>query len=336
MSLKRQHSKSDLNIQIYEFLIELSEYEWNVNRKIHKSKAYKRAAESIRAYPSEIKSGKEARKLDGVGAKIEAKINEFLATGKVEKLNKIRKDESYQAISKLTEVSGIGPVAAQNLVDKGITNLHILKKHTNLLNKHQRLGIKYFNEFNKRIPQEEIKYFDELLSDCMKLLDPAYKYTICGSYRREEPTSGDIDILLTHSKYRSSQGKNNNFLPQLVEHLKDKKIIADTLSAGDTKFMGVCSYPVKKASQKISYRRIDIRLVPSDQYFCALLYFTGSDLFNKRMRTHAVDKGFTINEYCIRYQGVTGIPGEPLPVSSEKDIFDYIDFPYHEPKQRFA
>lgn len=48
------------------------------------------------------------------------------------------------------------------------------------------------------------------------------------------------------------------------------------------------------------------RLIPKDQYYCGVLYFTGSDIFNKNMRTHALEKGFTLNEYTIRPLGVTG------------------------------
>ena len=43
------------------------------------------------------------------------------------------------------------------------------------------------------------------------------------------------------------------------------------------------------------------------QYFFGTLYFTGSDMFNKEMRTHALDKGFTLNEYCVRPLGATGV-----------------------------
>lgn len=122
------------------------------------------------------------------------------------------------------------------------------------------------------------------------------------------------------------------------------------------------------------------RLIPKDQYYCGVLYFTGSDIFNKNMRTHALEKGFTLNEYTIRPLGVTGethdytsqdrrkcwellqteflsiqkssllaaaflswchmslfdpgVAGEPLLVDSEKDIFDYIQWKYKEPKER--
>ena len=53
-------------------------------------------------------------------------------------------------------------------------------------------------------------------------------------------------------------------------------------------------------------RRFCSRLIPKDQYYCGVLYFTGSDIFNKNMRTHALEKGFTLNEYTIRPLGVTG------------------------------
>lgn len=64
---------------------------------------------------------------------------------------------------------------------------------------------------------------------------------------------------------------------------------------------GVCL--LKK---ELTHRRLDIRLLPNDQYFCGVLYFTGSDMFNKNMRAHALEQGFTLNEYCIRPVGSTG------------------------------
>ena len=53
-------------------------------------------------------------------------------------------------------------------------------------------------------------------------------------------------------------------------------------------------------------RRLDIRLIPQDQYYCGILYFTGSDLFNKNMRAHALDRGYTLNEYTLRPVDKTG------------------------------
>jgi DNA polymerase/3'-5' exonuclease PolX len=70
-----------------------------------------------------------------------------------------------------------------------------------------------------------------------------------------------------------------------------------------------------------------IRLLTREQFYCGVLYFTGSKTFNQTMRAHALDKGFTLNEYSIRKLN----SNTPLKVKSEKDIFDYIDFEYKPP-----
>lgn len=45
---------------------------------------------------------------EGVGVKIAEKIDEFLTTGTLQKLEKVRKDEASQVISLFTRISGIG------------------------------------------------------------------------------------------------------------------------------------------------------------------------------------------------------------------------------------
>ena len=92
--------------------------------------------------------------------------------------------------------------------------------------------------------------------------------------------------------------------------------------------MGVC-----RLSGDSVHRRLDIRLIPYNQYYCGVLYFTGSDMFNKAMRSWALEKGFTLNEYSLR-QLVGGRPDPPLPVSSERDVFEYLEYPYKLPKDR--
>ncbi|KPP76015.1 DNA polymerase beta-like, partial [Scleropages formosus] len=290
--------------------MKLANYEKNVNRAIHKYNAYRKAASVIAKYPEKIKSGAEAKKLDGVGAKIAEKIDEYLATGKLRKLEKIRSDDTSSSISLLTRVTGIG----------------------------------YFEDFEKRIPRVEMEKMEALIHGELKLLDSEYIGTICGSYRRGAASSGDIDILLTHPSFTSQSEKQPRLLHAVVDHLESVGFITDTLSKGDTKFMGVCQLDRGEEEEEYPHRRIDIsgihilifylRLIPKDQYYCGVLYFTGSDIFNKNMRTHALEKGFTLNEYTIRPLGVTGVAGEPLLVDSEKDIFDYIQWKYREPKDR--
>nr|XP_056716257.1 DNA polymerase beta [Euleptes europaea] len=331
---KRKAPQENPNDGITDFLTELANYEKNVNRAIHKYNAYRKAASVISKYPSKIKSGAEAKKLDGVGAKIAEKIDEFLSTGKLRKLEKIRQDDTSSSINFLTRVTGIGPAAARKFVDEGIKTLDDLKRNEHKLNHHQQIGLKYFEDFEKRIPREEMLEMQEIVLNEVKKVDPTYIATVCGSFRRGAESSGDMDILLTHPDFTSESSKQPKLLHQVVAQLENIHFITDTLSKGDTKFMGVCRLPNKDEEADIPFRRIDIRLIPKDQYYCGVLYFTGSDIFNKNMRTHALEMGFTLNEYTIRPLGVTGVAGEPLPVDSEKDIFDYIQWKYREPKDR--
>uniref|UniRef100_A0AAY5EWZ7 DNA polymerase n=1 Tax=Electrophorus electricus TaxID=8005 RepID=A0AAY5EWZ7_ELEEL len=322
---KRKAPQETLNEGITDFLIELANYERNVNRAIHKYNAYRKAASVIAKYPNKIKSGTEAKKLDGVGAKIAEKIDEFLTTGKLRKLEKIRNDDTSSSINFLTRVTGIGPAAARKFYDEGVKTLEDLKKVEHKLNHHQQIGLNCILQcFSQALILQELEE-----------LDPEYIGTICGSYRRGAESSGDIDILLTHPDFTSLSEKQPRLLHSVVEHLESVGFVTDTLSKGDTKFMGVCQLQKGEEDEKdFDHRRIDIRLIPKDQYYCGVLYFTGSDIFNKNMRTHALEKGFTLNEYTIRPLGVTGMAGEPLLVDSEKDIFDYIHMKYREPKDR--
>lgn len=334
MSKRKGPSDENPNFGIVDFLMELANFEKNVTRQMHKYNAYRKAAGVIAKHTARITSGAEAKKLDGVGDKIAKKIDEFLATGKLEKLEKIRADDTSVAITELTKVTGIGPAAAQKLVGEGIKSIAELRNHKDKLNHHQQIGLKYFEEFEKRIPREEMLKLQNVILKEVAKVDEEFSAQICGSFRRGAATSGDIDVLLTHPSYTADSGKKGELLHSVVKCLEKINFITDTLSLGDSKYMGVCRHPKEEGGAVYDHRRLDIRLLPIDQFYCALLYFTGSDMFNRTMRQHALDQGFTLNEYCIRPVGSTGVPGEPLPVESEQDIFDYIGYDYKEPKDR--
>lgn len=333
MDRKAPKSEGNLNADICEALMELAIWEKNVNRNQHKHNAYRKAAETLAALDHRVESGKEARKLPGVGEKIALKIDEILETGRLGKLATIRSDDTAAAVNTLTRVAGIGPAKARELVEAGISTIEQLREHEDRLTRAQRIGLKYVEEFEQRIPRAEIQQIQARIRRAVKSLDGRYVLTVCGSYRRGAATSGDIDILLTHPDHEAEEeGRESSgggqLLRRVVTELRTAGIITDTLSLGDTKFMGVCQLDGEAAP-----RRLDLRLVPPSQYHCGVLYFTGSDLFNKRMRAHALDQGFTLNEYSLRPL-VEGKPDVPLPVSSERDIFDYLDYPFKLPKDR--
>ncbi|XP_043792123.1 DNA polymerase beta-like [Apis laboriosa] len=331
---KANDNAGNPNQDLCDFLIELANYERNVSKNIYKYNAYRKAAGTLSGLTERIKSGQEAKKLPGIGEKIAKKIDEFLSTGKLQKLEDINKDENNIAINLLTRVSGIGPAKAKELLAAGIKTLDDLKKHEEKLNHHQKIGLKYFEDFEKRIPRKEIEQIEKIMKNIIAELNEEYIIIICGSYRREKEDSGDIDVLLTYPAYTSKEQKlkkENSVLKNVVRSLEKKKLIVDTISLGSTKFMGVCKVPGKN---KKPFRRLDIRFVPYDQYYCAVLYFTGSDLFNKSMRAHALEKNYTLNEYTLKQLTSEGTPGEPEKITCEEDIFRILELPYKKPKDR--
>ncbi|XP_060075333.1 DNA polymerase beta-like [Ylistrum balloti] len=334
MSKRKAPTSDNVNSEFCDFLMELANYEKNVNRAMHKYNAYRKAAGVLAKHPVRINTGEEAKKLDGIGDKISKKIDEFVRTGKLVKLEKIRADDTSVAINALTKVTGIGPAAAQKLVQEGIMTVEDLRKHTDKLNHHQQIGLKYYEDFEKRIPRHEVIQLRDVAVKEIKQLDSEYTCDVCGSFRRGAASSGDIDILMTHPSFTSESGKKPKLLAQVVEKLEACGLVTDRLSLGDVKFMGVCQLGDTDSQKDRAFQRIDIRLIPNDQYYCALIYFTGSDQFNKNMRAHALEQGFTLNEYCLRPLGSTGTPGEPLPVSSEEDIFDYLGMEFKNPEER--
>ena len=112
-----------------------------------------------------------------------------------------------ESLEDLESVVGIGPAIALELYNKGIKSVKKLIKMVEddeiEVNDKILLGLKYYGKFEGNIPRKEItniyKIFTDVIKKLNKNLDENKKYIfeICGSYRREKPTSGDIDILIS-------------------------------------------------------------------------------------------------------------------------------------------
>jgi DNA polymerase/3'-5' exonuclease PolX len=147
-----------------------------------------------------------------------------------------------------------------------------------------------------------------------------------GSYRREAPTSGDIDVLIkVPESYTKKQQKE--FFDTYIKILKDKKYLVEILALGDKKCMGV----VKLEEDSVA-RRIDFLITPEKEYPYAVLYFTGSDLFNVAFRKYALSKGYTLNEHAMKE--TTGDKKDVEGIKEEKGIFKFLGLKYQKPKNR--
>ncbi len=88
--LKANSDASKENSRLARVFSDLADYEKDVNKKIHKYYAYRRAAHSVMNWPLKIASGAEAMAtLPGVGKKMAQMIDEYLESGKVQQLENV-------------------------------------------------------------------------------------------------------------------------------------------------------------------------------------------------------------------------------------------------------
>ena len=83
------------------------------------------------------------------------------------------------------------------------------------------------------------------------------------------------------------------------------------------------------------HRRVDFLYTSPQEYPFALLYFTGSKVFNTVVRQKANDLGLTLNEHELSFKQ-QGIKGKKLDkiFNSEKEILNYLGIEYLEPTER--
>jgi len=290
--------------------------------------AYQRAAERLMLFPDDITSVDQLKKAPselkaGLGKTILTKLEEYIATGAIAALDRERADP----LIALTQVYGIGPAKAKELIALGITSVDQLKAYpdkTQKLNDKQLEGLKYYDDILKRIPRAEIEHYKSVLTPIFNEVAPAgSRFEIVGSYRRGAANSGDIDIIITNDN------DDKKAFTYFLKKLKSDDLIKVFLTEGKTKSLTVMQLPGEGA------RRVDFMYTPPRDYAFAVLYFTGSKYFNVAMREQALKKGYTLSEHGL-YTQVGKIKGDRVEneFPDEQSIFKFLGIKYKEPKDR--
>lgn len=312
------------------------EYDSDPLKTVHQKRAISKGIYSIKQYDKEITSKKDAIKLKGIGKSLAEKIDVILKTGeypieqKKRKINDVVEDTS-KIKENLMKITGIGSKKAENYIKLGIKNHKdlLIKIENNELKvtDHILIGLKYYDDFNERINKSEVDQFNTYFKKIFTKLDLIYD--ICGSYRRNKDTCGDIDILVTHSSFDSNEVlKDKQIMKNIIQELTNSNILVKKGSLTPDavkKYMGTCKLPIENSKA----RRLDIRLAIYNSYSTSLMYFTGSKEFNLKMRNKAIDFGYMLNEY-----GLYNSDKIPFEISSENDIFKLLDEPYLKPEER--
>jgi DNA ligase (NAD+) len=319
LNISEQITKMPVTIRLNEKFIDLMEQLANIMLKQgepFRARAYQKAQETIMAHPTDILSPDDLKGKPNIGATIMEKLNEYVQTGTL----KVLEREKNNPVNILADVYGIGPKKAKELVDKGVTTIAALRANQDtLLNETQKVGLKYYEDILKRIPRSEIEEYKSLF---LKAQEEESKMEIVGSYRRGAESSGDIDVIITSN--------NPAIFTNFVDSLIKTGVIQEVLSRGPTKCLVITKLPNKETS-----RRVDFLYTTPEEFPFAILYFTGSKIFNTVMRHEALAKELTMNEHGL-YSLVGKKKGEKVNhiFRTEKDIFDYLGLEYKAPHER--
>lgn len=277
-----------------------------------RARVYARAEETILSVTEDITDINMLQGKPGIGPTIMEKMKEFVETGTLALIER----EKNKPENILSDVYGIGPQKAKDLVSKGIDSIAKLReKQDEVLNKVQKIGLKHYEDILLKIPRQEIDAYHRVFEESFDTTHG--KFEIVGSYRRGAAASGDIDVIVTSDRSQTF----DDFLNVLLQ----KKVITDVLSRGKSKSLVVAKIPNSR-----HYRRVDFLYTSPEEFPFALLYFTGSKAFNTVMRGNAVKQGYSLNEHGITAEGRK----VDHTFTSERDIFDFLKLQYKDPRER--
>ncbi|XP_053388579.1 DNA nucleotidylexotransferase-like [Mercenaria mercenaria] len=120
---------------------------------------------------------------------------------------------------------------------------------------------------------------------------------------------------------------------EVVDSLEGSVDVSE-LKSGHIKGTGPSDKPpVELAAEERDWiaRRVDLIMAPYSQYYYALVGWTGSKQFNRDARTYSERK---LNMKLTSHGLYDYTLGKKVPAGSEKEVFDNLKLPYHEPWER--
>ncbi|XP_060066697.1 DNA polymerase lambda-like [Ylistrum balloti] len=296
---------------------------------------YQKAIQALRRLPRPISSWQEAKDLPGVGTRLADKIWEIAESGELRKLNEFRSSDEVKVMEMFGNVWGAGAHTSRTWYQQGFRTLDDLRTKANLTHQ-QKIGLKHYDDILERMPRVEAGEIEAVVRTAAESLLPGVIAQACGSYRRKKTTCGDVDVLVTHPDGKSHRG----IFGKLLTKLRDQGFLTDDLVTSEDdgnqkKYLGVCKLP----GENRRHRRLDIIVVPYDEYACALVYFTGSAHFNRSLRHLAKKKGMSLSEHSLNVGVVRNgsekvFEGTPVPTPTEESVLEKLGVPYRPPEER--
>ncbi len=284
--------------------------------------AYERAAQNIESLSEPLETIKDENRLGdipGIGKDLSSKISEFIDSGSIRYYDELKLTIPAGLLD-LLEVSSIGPKTAKLLFEKlGIGDVPGLEKAIKSGKLKGLPGIKQKSIENmlkgielyfRRRQRMTLAQAEEVAAEFISRLSRCggvKQICVAGSLRRRTETVGDIDILVA-----------SGHPAKVIDAFVRIGQVKDILAKGSTK----ASVRTKDGVQ------LDCRVVGKSMFGAALLYFTGSKLFNIRLRKLSLSRGCKLNEYGI-FKG-----NKLLASKTEEQMLKALKLQYIEPELR--
>ena len=325
------------NHRTIEILQQMSDY-YDSTKDHWRTIAYRKAINALKKQKQMVSTAKEASAIPSIGHRLAEKIEEIVSTNRLRRLESTKLDAKDEALVIFMKIYGVGYAQAMKWMEQGHRTIDDLLGKVNLT-KNQKIGIEHLEDFQSRIPRDEMDQHNDFVKEIVGHIDANIQFTIGGSYRRGASNSGDIDFIVTKTD-SSQETLRTAIIDSVMPQLFAKGYLKTALSTGGkdgSKWHGACALPGTTV-----WRRIDFLFVPWNEFGAALIYFTGNDIFNRSMRLLASKKGMRLNQRglwkdVIRKENQERITqGTLLEGQDEKRIFELLGVPWRPPEHRIC
>ncbi|PIQ84248.1 MAG: DNA polymerase III [Candidatus Omnitrophica bacterium CG11_big_fil_rev_8_21_14_0_20_63_9] len=287
-------------------------------------RAYRRAAQTLEQLPGDLAAmavEQKLRSIPGIGEDLAQKIQEYLVTGSLAALERL-KAQVPPVVPELLNIPGIGPKTAKVLTDKlrlktvedlaAAARAHKLQKLPGFQAKKEENILKALalvQQGQERMDLWTAWCLGQELTTWLDQVPGVTRTSIAGSLRRMRETVGDLDVLAAAKQPA-----------RVIERFRTSPFAGRVLAAGGTKASVITPQGVQ----------VDLRVVAPESFGAALQYFTGSKEHNVRLREQASRQGLKINEYGV-FQVKTG---KRIAGREEADIYKALGLPWMAPELR--
>jgi len=293
-----------------------------------KIRAYTNAARALESLSEPIETiVNEGRlgSIEGIGKAITEKVTELVTTGKLEYYEEL-KGSFPEGIFELFELQGLGAKKIKALHEQlGVSSVADLERVckegkvaelAGFGEKTQTKLLKAIDDHSKHAGRFRINVVavlaEQLLSD-LRAHEAVGQISEAGSFRRRKETIGDLDILVS-SKHPE----------EVTAFFVHHPLVEEVIVSGPTK----SSVRLKDGVQ------CDLRVVRPEEFPFALVYFTGSKEHNIRLRSRALERGWSLNEYRFTLTGEGDGAVQPPEIQDEKELYRSLGLDFIPPELR--